>query len=289
MTAFPFCIPVDFLEKRTVRTMAATEERKAPDSTAHRPTLRVLDVLETLSHHPEGCTLTDLSEVTGVSRSTLVPILKTLASRHFIAMDSVSGAYTIGIKAFSVGSAFVENESIVAALRSEMEDVVARCQETCQLGVLDGGDVFYIAKVDSSQAIRLISSIGRRVPAYCTALGKALLSDYDDDKIRSLFPSPFARYTDNTLMCVDDLCRAIHEQAVEGVFRENEESRENVVCFSVPLRQHGRIVAATSISVPKFRLNAEKEAEVIDSLHTYQERAAKILESYPDCDGLLLG
>lgn len=276
-------------EKRNVRTMAANEDRKAPDATAHRPTLRVIDALETLSRHPEGCTLTVLSQAIDVSPSTLLPILKTLASRHFIAVDPLTGAYTIGIRAFSVGSAFVENESIVSELRSEMEDVVALCQETCQLGVLDGGDVFYIAKVDSSQAIRLISSIGRRVPAYCTALGKALLSDYDDEKIHSLFKEPFVRYTNKTLTSADELCRAIREQAVEGIFREDEESRESVVCYSVPLRQHGAIVAATSISVPKFRLSEEKESLVIGALRSYQERASKILESYPDCDGLLLG
>lgn len=254
----------------------------------HKPTLRVLELLEVLAQHPEGSTLTDLSQAAGISKSTMVPILRTMERHHFIAIDPVDKSYTVGIKAFSVGSSFVEKVPVVAALRTEMEHAVDVCQETCQLGVLDGSDVLYIAKVDSTQSIRLISSIGKRIPAYCTALGKALLSESAPDKIRELFPGPLDTLTAHTLSTVDEVVDQIAQQRKEGIFRESEESSESVVCFSVPLKRAGKIVAAVSISVLKFRLDAEKEREVIGCLNELRGRAERLLETYPESSGLIL-
>lgn len=266
------------------------ESPEAPElQPDHKPTLRVLDLLEVLAQHPEGSTLTDLSQATGISKSTLVPILRTMERHHFISIDPVEKSYTVGIKAFSVGSSFVEKVPVVPLLREEMERAVNVCQETCQLGVLDGPDVLYIAKVDSTQAIRLISSIGKRIPAYCTALGKALLSETSPEAIRELFPGPLDTLTSHTLATVDDVVAQIALQRREGVFRESEESSENVVCFSVPLRRSGKIVAAVSISVLKFRLDEDKEREVIECLASLRERSERLLETYSESASLVLG
>lgn len=272
-----------------LKMVAEVMNHSASEPTQHKPTLRVLDVLETLARHPEGCTLTNLAIETGVSKSTLSPIVRTLERRHFTSLDPSSGVYTIGIKCFSIGSAFVADQSLVALLQEEMEHTVAECQETCQLGVLDGDAVFYIAKVDSPQAIRLISSIGKHIPAYCTALGKALLSDMNIEQIRSLYPDDFKSFTPNTICDVDALYAAILEQKKVDVYKEYEESSENVICFSVPLRQDNRIIAAVSIAVPKFRLNLEKERQVISALEDYRLKAEGIINSYPKNENLLLG
>lgn len=78
-------------------------------------------------------------------------------------------------------------EQSLAVLHRVMEEVVARCRETCQLGVLDQGNILYLEKVDSPQAIRLISRVGDRLPANATALGKALLSGLSDEEVRTLY------------------------------------------------------------------------------------------------------
>lgn len=270
--------------------MSATgTARRSQDPTEHHPTLRVLDVFEELARTPGGCTLTDLSVATGVSKSTLVPILKTMEHRRFITFEAGTGRYAIGIKAFSVGTSFVDNVPLVSVLREEMERMAAACDETCQLGVLDGSDVLYIAKIDSAQAIRLISSIGKHIPAYCTALGKALLSDETPEHIRALFPDPFESLTLHTVSGVDELIEQIEQQRIEGIFSEYEESSESVVCFSVPLRQRGRILAAVSISLPRYRLDDEKRQLIYRALRDYQHSAERLLETYPDHNGLLLG
>ena len=59
-----------------------------------------------------------------------------------------------------------------------MRLIVGVCSETCHFGILVGGDVLYLLKIDSPEPIRMYSSGGRRLPAYATGIGKALLSDY---------------------------------------------------------------------------------------------------------------
>lgn len=69
-----------------------------------------------------------------------------------------------------------------------MTNIVNSCSETCQLGILDNNEVLYIGKVDSPEPIRLISYVGKKIPANCTGLGKALLCDFDKEKLISLYP-----------------------------------------------------------------------------------------------------
>lgn len=259
----------------------------AAEPDLHRPTLRVLDALEAISQHPEGCTLTDVADAIGASKSTLVPVLRTMERRGFISMDPESSRYLIGIRSFAVGSAFSEGESLVALIRAEMESLVGACSETCQLGVLDGGNVFYVAKVDSPEPIRMISSIGMRVPAYCSAIGKALLSDCTAERLHELYPDALRHLTPKTVATVDDLAAMISSQRKEGLFTEHEESTRGLACFAVPLRREGSIVAAVSVSVPLFRLDDAKATAVERELRVFRPRAERLIEAYPGDDGIL--
>ena len=144
----------------------------------HRATSRILDLLELLSGaNGAGYTLTELSQALHIPKSSLFSIIHTLEERRYVHCDKHSGQYSIGISAYVLGTSFPAEQSL-AVLHRVMEEVVARCRETCQLGVLDQGNILYLEKVDSPQAIRLISRVGDRLPANATALGKALLDEF---------------------------------------------------------------------------------------------------------------
>ncbi len=69
------------------------------------------------------------------------------------------------------------------------ERVAAQCAETAQVAVLDGTNVVYVAKVDGTHPVRLVSSGGRRLPAHCTAVGKTLLSAPARGRVRRPLPA----------------------------------------------------------------------------------------------------
>lgn len=253
----------------------------------HKPTARVLDSLEAISGNPRGCTLTDISQAIGAPKSTLVPVLRTMERKGFIALDPETSRYTVGIRAFAVGSTFSEGDSLISLIKKEMEALVRSCSETCQLGVLEGGNVFYVAKVDSPEPIRMISSIGTRVPAYCSAIGKALLSDYTEEGLKSLYPGKLKRLTSHTVSTISELEEMIEAQRERGLFEEREESTMGLACFAVPLRRGSAIVAAASVSVPLFRLDSGKRDLVVSQLAEFRVRGERILSSYTGEGGLL--
>ncbi|WP_228724964.1 IclR family transcriptional regulator [Caproicibacter fermentans] len=245
----------------------------------HRSTARVLDVLEYLATEGQkGCTLSELSAALNAPKSSLFPILHTLADRKYVYLDKGTGRYSIGIGTYALGRAFTAGRDALELILKAMEAIVRSCEETCQLAVLDKEKVLYIGKVDSPQAIRLVSSVGARLPANCTALGKALLSGLKDEEILLLFKDRLCRMTDRSITDIQHLLAQIRAIRKGGIAWEHEESTDHVCCYAVPLRKGGKVFAAVSVSFLTFRSTPEKERLVRESLVKAQAEIEQIAE-----------
>lgn len=254
----------------------------------HHPTQRVLDVMSFLAVHPEGSTLTEISDRTEIPKSTLVPILYTLLGQRFISINRSTMRYVVGIKALIVGSACTESEPLLVLIKEELKEIVTKCSETCQLGILEGGDVFYVVKIDSPEPIRMISSVGACVPAYATALGKALVSDYSEVELKKLFPKPFSLITANTKKDISELYCEVKKQAQNGIFMEREESTKGIICYALPLKKNEKIVAAISVTAPIFRLDKTKEKQIKTALIVAQKKIEKLINKYSSTDNFFI-
>ena len=230
----------------------------------HRATARCLDVLEYLAADGAGYTLTELAEALNAPKSSLFPILHTLADRKYVSL--VDGRYTVGIGAYALGAAYSAGRDALDLILTVMGQVVEECQETCQLAIRDQGNVLYIGKVDSSQAIRMISHVGKRLPASATALGKALLSGLTDGEVAALYPDGLPRLTEYTITELSVLLEQLAQIRAGGVAWEREESNHQVGCYAVPLRQNGAVFAAISVAVPLFRCDDGTKQAVRESL-----------------------
>ena len=236
------------------------------NETEHKPTTRVLDILQLLSRSRDGFTLTEIATLTNIPKSTITPIIKALYNRHFITVNEATGKYAIGIASFIIGSAYLRDVDILSLIQPEMKKIVAKICETCQLGVLIGNEVLYLAKEDSPFPIRLISFVGKQIPAYCTAIGKALLSDCSAEKISLLYPQGLTPITQKTVTQIEKLYRQLAEIRQTQIAVEREEASENLVCFATPLQYNDRVIAAISVSIPTFRLTQEKEQAIKEQL-----------------------
>ncbi len=237
----------------------------------HQPTLRVLNIIQSLAaSNDEGLTLTEIATKIHVPKSTIVPIIHTLCDNNFIAQKS-NGKYVIGINMFITGSAALQNISFLDLFKKEMKEIVAKTDETCQLGILVNGNVLYLAKEDSAQPIRLVSFVGKRLPAYSTAIGKALLSNYSLQELTSLYPDPLKPATEKTHKIVAKLYEECSHSKIDGYFKEVGEISPDLSCFAVPIRYNDKIIAAISVSIPIFRLAEEKQRIIVESLKTAQK------------------
>jgi DNA-binding IclR family transcriptional regulator len=142
--------------------------------------------------------------------------------------------------------------------REAAQDVAARCGETVQIVIRDGRDVIYIAKVDSTRSVRLVSNYGGRLPANCTAGGKLLLASLSDRNVDELFPDDgsLRTMTANSVHTRERLAVELQKIRDSGWAEEFCESNEEVACVAAPiLDRTGACVAAMSISVPTLRWN----------------------------------
>lgn len=233
--------------------------------TEHRPTSRVLDILELLANNQEGLSLTEIAEAIDAPKSSILPLMHTMAQRKFIFFNAHTYKYSIGIGSFCVGSAYTSNMNALQFIKSEMKYIVKKTNEICQMGIFDRGQVLYVAKVDSDDPIRIISYVGKRLPAYCTALGKALLCQKNIDDLRELYPDGLKEYTPNTITDFEVLAEQLKVVRKTMVATENGEANEQSYCLSVPLFKGDDILAAISVSIPLFRMTDEK-TELIKSL-----------------------
>lgn len=227
---------------------------------------RAFDVLELFLAEPE-LSAPEITARLDLPRTTAHELLGTLCERGYLV--AVGHRYRLGVRNFQLGSAYAERLDLAREGRAVAADVAARCHETVHVAVLDGTEVVYVAKVDSSHPVRMVSAVGRRLPAHCTAVGKVLLAALPKKELDR-------RYTGRRLTAMTPGSitsrAALHREleairAAGGVAREHCESNEAVACVAAPVRDGlGEVVAALSASVPILRWDAETERALAETI-----------------------
>ncbi len=246
----------------------------------HRPTERVLDILELLSNSESGMTLTELAKALDAPKSSIMPLVHTMRARNFIFMQSDTLRYSIGVAAYTIGVSYNNHQTSLQFIKQEMEHISSICKETCQLGIQSRNMILYIAKMESSQPIRLISSVGKQLPLYCTSLGRALLAYKSEEEIRNMFTTPLKSYTANTIKSVDELLTELKITRKRGYALEREETNLMINCIAVSLNLHNIPVAAISVSIPTFRFSEQKIQETTTVLFDAKRRIESHFNMY---------
>lgn len=210
---------------------------------------RTLLLLEYVArNHP--VTMRELRDRLGIPRSSLHGLLGVLTDHGFLCMGS-NREYTVGLRAFEVGTAWAQTVSVERVAAPVLSRLVTEVNQIAHVGVLDGSEVVYILKQENARPVRLVSAVGKRLPAHATALGKVLMSSLDADAIRARYPDrQLPRITNNTITEVDDLVAAVDVVRRTGFCIDEGESTPGVTCFAAPIYdRHHDIVAALSVSV----------------------------------------
>lgn len=252
--------------------------KQSEENRQHRSTARVLDILELVAANPSTCTQADICRMLEVPKSSLFPILHTLTDRHFLELDERS-RYRIGSAAWAVGASCLSRLNLMDEAEKILRNITSGCKETSHFAVLSGGDVLYLKKVDSPQPIRMTSQVGVRLPAYATALGKALLMDYEVSQLKELYQNHLEALTPHTITDFQTLEIQLQEAQRQGYTFEVEESTPYIRCFAVPVRKAGRVAAAVSVAVPVFRYTEDKGARILELLSGARTRLEELLNT----------
>ncbi|MEE1930794.1 IclR family transcriptional regulator [Streptomyces sp. TRM 70351] len=223
---------------------------------------RALDILELFLDGAGTMTAPDITRRLGLPRTTVHELVSTLAARRYLEpVPGRPGTYRLGVRAHQLGSRYAEHLDLAAEGQQVARAVAETCEETVHVAILEGTDVIYIAKVDSTHAVRMVSAAGRRLPAHCTSVGKMLLASLPEAELDARLPreEPMAAMTDASVTAPDELRRQLAFARERGVALEERESNPDVNCVAAPVRDSsGAVVAAMSISVPSIRWNEER-------------------------------
>lgn len=140
-----------------------------------------------------------------------------------------------------------------------MEEVVARTGESCSASMLDGDDIVYVARVAAGRIMQVGLSVGSRLPAYCSSMGRVLLAALPPDALDAYFASPRKALTARTITGEAELRAAIAQVRACGWSLVDEELEIGLRSLAVPLhRRSGQVIAAMNISCAAGRETAEQ-------------------------------
>lgn len=226
---------------------------------------RAFDILELFLDEAE-LSAPEITTKLELPRTTVHELLGTLVERGYLThAGSSTSRYRLGVRSFQLGSAYADRLDLAREGQLAAEETSRECNETVHIGIREGTEVLYVAKVDSGHPVRMVSAVGRRLPAHCTAVGKALLAPLSTEKLDELYgASTLSPMTANSITDYRSLLSELAEvRARSGQAREHCESNDSVACVAAPVYDHSsEVVAAMSIAVPILRWDERVEREL---------------------------
>lgn len=198
-----------------------------------------------------------IARKTGLPVSTARRIMNTLAECGLLDRNEGTSSYSIGASMYILGSLYLSATDIFAASQPVIATLNEMTGETISVSLLRGGDIVLIMKEEARGSFRLTTHVGSVIPAYATAMGKALLSELTDAEIDALYPGPTLTPVNQYTVTSKELLKAqLADVRRNGLAFSSQESYEGVEAFACLVRDHTGVAAgALSITIPVFRMN----------------------------------
>jgi DNA-binding IclR family transcriptional regulator len=268
-----------------MRTVSRTVNN-SPDLDAETPgagslapaVTRAAAIIDALAENPGDPTpLSDLARRLGLPKSSVANICGALVEARLV--RRAGAGFMLGRRLAELGGAYLATVDQVQEFYELADQLPVASEETTQMAFLDGLEVTYVARHDGRQPIRLASEIGRRLPASCTALGKAALAALDPadlaERLRGVETLP--TLTAKSHRRVADLLDDLDEVRRRGYAIDDEETAEGITCLGVaiPQRRPGDGSYALSVTLLKARADAARREALAADL----QRFARLLSN----------
>jgi DNA-binding IclR family transcriptional regulator len=226
------------------------------ESILSQTVLKAVDVLECVANGDEPLSALQVAKLCKISRPTAYRLLTTLVSRGYV--EAMDGArFRLGTQALSLNKKVLASIDLPDVARSYMRQLSDLTNETVNLSIREGAEILYIAQMESSQSVRMMSTIGTRSHLHSTAMGKAILAFLPDEEQTTLAERlVLTPYTAATITEQALLVKELTNVRKQGYAIDNEENEVGVRCVGAPIFDHnGYAFAGISISGPAYRLS----------------------------------
>ena len=269
------------------RSDVADSTAPAPDLAVRKvkSAVRTVELLEYLAaRHDNPARLREISEALDMPRSSAHALLRTLVAQGWVRSDASGTLYGIGIRALLVGTSYLDSDPYLPLITPFLDELRQDLDETFHLGRLDGTDIVYLATRESKQYNRISNRVGRRMPAYATALGKSLLAERFGVERDEHVPSVLTSLTAATIVDRSALDDVLDDVRVRGYATDDQENTPGLQCFAVALRYCSPAQDAISASVPVERLTPQREREIVDALRATGDKVSRVVRPLANGD-----
>lgn len=229
---------------------------------------KAVSILRAFGHDEPVLSLAELTDRTGLAKTTVHRMTRDLVELRLL--DRVAAGYRLSGGLFELGMRASSERSLLELAMPFLQDLYERTHETVHLGVSEGNEVVYIAKIGGHRQARSPSRTGGRMPMHCTAIGKVLLA-YADPLVRGqVLNQPLERRTPHTVVAPGMLARQLEAVIDSGLAWEREESTPGLLCVAAPVLDADSYtaLAALSVSGPVGRFRPEAHAAAVRAAAT---------------------
>ncbi len=236
-----------------------------------------LAVMEILAAHPAGMTLTEMAAKADMTRAGARRFLLTLVEAGYAIQED--RRFRLSPRLLTVARTWLQGSSLWSYAEPFLRAVAARFNESSSAAVLSAEDIVYVARIPGRHILSVALHVGTRLPAWCTSMGRVLLSDLPPAELRAFLASAkIVAHTPKSITDREELGREIGRVAVQGFAIIDEELELGLRSIAVPIRDRsGRVVAAINISTQSSRFSPEEMKALI--LPPLRE-AARSIEDY---------
>ena len=237
---------------------------------------RGLRVLEVFGGSQQPMTLSDLAKAAGLARATARRILFTLEHAGFVATDGK--LFRLTPRVLVLASSYLASNHVVSVLQPVLDKLSGEAQEISSMAILDGNDAVFIARASPTRVFSAGIDIGYRLPAFCTSVGRVLLSRLADDELAAaLDKMDLVQLTPFTVTDKKKLQEAIMADRAQGYSLVDREAEPGFRSISVPVRRYdGAIVAAINMGAHVDRVSS---AEMVERFLPRLQEAATSVKS----------
>jgi IclR family pca regulon transcriptional regulator len=212
-----------------------------------------LAVLGCFGRQRPAMTLSEAALAANVSRATARRILRTLAELGYV--EQHGRQFSLSPNILQLGFAYLATQSWIERAVPLMKELSERLGESCSAAILQGSEVVYVARVPTRRIMSVAISVGSRLPAFHTAVGRAQLGFLDPSEVwRRLKALRIEPLTPSTITDLQALFERVRDDHAQGFSIVDEELERGLRAIAVPVvDRQGEVIAGLNLSTHSTR------------------------------------
>ena len=246
---------------------------------------RTLDILQVLARAGAPLPATSIAKRLSIPRSSTYHLLKAMQKSDFVIHFPEDERWGLGVAAFELGSAYLRHDPLERLARPILSKLVHGVEEiipaVAQLGILQGGEVLYLARELPRRPVTIVTDVGVRLPAQLTASGRSMLCLLPTSQVRAVSASAWTNRTGLGPKSLKELNLLLAEERKNGFSHEEGFITDGYSSLSVAVTNHLELpVAALAMTFRTEESNQEKRKKIIEALRVGAKELSRRLGSH---------